>query len=154
MLATEKDIPHLNYLLSLDEIFEPSVDDTFPTGRRWSLGRILFDDPSTLVLTPNEHCVIVATPCNSLSMYNVHIGVSKEGRGKQTIDNTKWAIKWFFKEYLNAHKLIAFIPTTNRVSQVFASLVGMEREGMCKKSFLKDGVLLDQIVYGLSREDT
>lgn len=153
MKATSEDIPDINYILSQDEVFLPSMDDNFPLDKRWNIGRYLIDDPNNIIALPNKRCVIVAYPLGSLTTYQVHIGVDPEGRGKEAVGAAKEAIKWFFDNYPSTHKLVAYIPTTNRLSQVFASLVGMRREGVCMKSFLKDGRLIDQVVYGLSRED-
>jgi len=52
-----------------------------------------------------------------------------------------------------AHRLITKVPETNRLALKLAERAGFERYGLNPKSFLKFGVLLDQILLGVSRPE-
>jgi len=152
MRATEKDIPHINFILSQDEVFQYCIDDNFPMEHKWRMGRLLLDNPNTYISLPNPHCVFIAVPSaiNSI-VYEVHVAVSPEGRGKEAVKAARESIIEFFNDISNVHKLIGFTPIHLRSAIVFARMVGFKKEGICKKSFLKDGELHDQMISGFSR---
>jgi RimJ/RimL family protein N-acetyltransferase len=51
-----------------------------------------------------------------------------------------------------AHKLVASIPTTDTEVLRLAQRVGFKREGVNRKSFLRNGELLDQYYVGFTRD--
>ena len=55
-------------------------------------------------------------------------------------------------ESSGAAKLVASIPLPDKEVLRFAQRVGFQREGINKKSFRRDGELLDQYYVGLTRE--
>ena len=50
-------------------------------------------------------------------------------------------------------RLIASIPAYNRPALAFAARIGMTRFAVNERSYLRDGVLYDQILFGLSRPE-
>jgi hypothetical protein len=51
------------------------------------------------------------------------------------------------------YKFIGFTPIHLKRAIAFSRMVGFSKEGICKKSFLKDGILSDQLISGFSREE-
>jgi RimJ/RimL family protein N-acetyltransferase len=60
-------------------------------------------------------------------------------------------IKWVF-ENTTCRKLISWAPEGNQRAYDFAIKAGLVDEGVCKKSFIKNGVLLDQHLMGIGKE--
>ncbi len=63
----------------------------------------------------------------------------------------KGAAEWIWENCPAVQRIITNVPRFNRLALKFALDVGMDRFGTDPSSFLKDGVLQDQIMLGLSR---
>jgi RimJ/RimL family protein N-acetyltransferase len=61
------------------------------------------------------------------------------------------SIAWMF-ENTPCVKIVAGIPAYNHFALRLAKSSGMSLEGVNRKSFLKDGVLHDQIYFGINKE--
>lgn len=59
-------------------------------------------------------------------------------------------IRWVF-EHTPCLKLITHVPVNNRLAYKLARTVGMVDEGRLTRSYLKNGVLLDQIILAISK---
>ena len=70
---------------------------------------------------------------------------------KHTVGLTKLAIDWAWKN-LSVQKMVASVPVMYKNTLRLGQRVGFKREGINKKSFLKDGELHDQYYLGLTRE--
>ena len=57
-------------------------------------------------------------------------------------------------EDTEALKFVAHIPDSAPETQTMAIQIGFSREGINKKSFLRDGVLHDQVYFGMTRKET
>ncbi len=81
----------------------------------------------------------------------IHIATLPEMWGRATTF-VKEGIVWLFKNtrYL---KIVSLAPECNRVAIMFGKRCGFKIEGKITKSFLKDWVLHDQIIFGLSKYD-
>ena len=110
---------------------------------------ILLND-KIYVLHPNEFTIFLWMPDNHCTCW-VHTAILKEGRGKKAIIAGKKAIRWMFEntKYL---KLITWIPSFNKQAELYSKWCGFIKEGCSKKSFLKNGILYDQYLYGLTKE--
>ena len=146
--ATESDIPYLNYLFS--EVFDKTKDDGTPEDMRYHTGLIV-EDPSVWIIIPTEGTAFIGRPLNS-STYEVHVACLPTA-GINMIKAGKAAAKYFFEKNQQAYKLIAFVPSNRRDVKLYCSAVGYKYEGIISQSFIKNGKVLDQVVYGLSRED-
>jgi hypothetical protein len=120
---------------------------------KWRLGRILVDTINSYISIPNEHCIFIALPTSNSIIYEVHVAVSPEGRGKEAVLAARLSIKEFFNDMPHVHKLIGFTPVNLRRAVAFSRMVGFTKEGICKDSFLKDGELHDQVISGYSRKE-
>ena len=63
------------------------------------------------------------------------------------------ALDWLFKHNSRVHKIIGIIPDISKETLRFSARIGMKREGVLKKSYLKNGKLHDQYIVSLNRED-
>jgi len=105
--------------------------------------------PSIIYLVDETECgVIRIDPMNCISCY-VHIATTPKmwGSGHKFV---KEAIEWGFKntKYL---KVVAYVPSFNDHTLKLVQDVGFRQEGICRKSFLKNWKLHDQIIFGLSK---
>lgn len=83
--------------------------------------------------------------------YEVHIALLPEAKGN-AVEISKGAIEWMFS-HTWCQRLTASIPEFNKLAIRLANKLGMEFIGINKKSFLKNGALFDQHLYGISKED-
>lgn len=133
-----------------DESVYPTIsDDGCPEASEFDV--TTFFGPFFLVLSPNEWTVFVLVPVNSFT-YEVHTNILPEGRGKLAIEACDEALFWVFSE-TNILKLITHVPISNVPAYALARKAGFKREGVNEKSWLKNGVLHDQLVLGLSKGD-
>ena len=88
---------------------------------------------------------------HSLEMYEIHTApFDLEYKGKVAIIG-KMALEWGFKNMPRLQKLISYVPKHNRLASILARKVGMKLEGIIKESFLFDGKMEDQELYGITR---
>jgi RimJ/RimL family protein N-acetyltransferase len=60
--------------------------------------------------------------------------------------------EWIWRE-TPCRSLITHVPAYNRLALKFARQAGMTEYGVIPRSWLKDGILWDQIVLGLSKDN-
>jgi RimJ/RimL family protein N-acetyltransferase len=84
-------------------------------------------------------------------MLDVHVALLPSAKGKAA-ELCSGAINWVFNntQYL---RLIASIPEHNNLALKLARSVGMQFVGINSKSFMKNGCLLDQHIFGISKGD-
>jgi len=99
-------------------------------------------------LKTGDYGVLIGEPRN-LVTYEVHVALLPNARG-QAVDICVGAMRWMFSN-TKAQRLNASIPEYNKLALRLASKVGMELIGINKKSFLKDGELFNQHLYGISK---
>lgn len=59
---------------------------------------------------------------------------------------------WVFRD-TPAQKLVTNVPAYNRAARRFAIAGGMRQEGINRASFMKNGVMVDQIMLGITKEE-
>lgn len=106
--------------------------------------------PTIYFLHPNEHTLFMLT-MRTMTLFEVHTMILPEGRGGGAIEATREAARWMFKN-TSCEKIVTYVPKFNRKARIFAKIVGMKDEGICTKSFRKNGILHDQWVLGLEKE--
>ncbi len=84
--------------------------------------------------------------------YDVHIALLPNARGR-AVEICRGAMEWFLKASDLPLRLTASIPSNRQYVIKLAEKIGMQYIGVNKKSFLLNGVLYDQIIYGISKED-
>jgi len=96
---------------------------------------------------------VMLHPENESTMY-IHINVLKEHRGRG-YEIAKRGLKAINESLLDRYrKFICKIPVVYPSVYHFAKTVGFLDEGLCTKSIMKGGVLVDQYMLGLERNKT
>ncbi len=69
-------------------------------------------------------------------------------RGKEAFQAGQLLLDYLFSNY---QKAISYTPSTNKKALFYALRLGFKKEGVLTQSFLKNGVLVDQVVVGLTK---
>lgn len=86
---------------------------------------------------------------NSVTV-DIHTALLPTARGKQSKQAGELLLNLIFSRYFKA---VTSVPSNNRVAAWFAGSLGFKHEGVNRRSFLKNGVLLDQVLMGITREE-
>jgi len=81
----------------------------------------------------------------------IHTLLLPHARGK-SVDITKGALHWVFYN-TPCLKIITHVPAFNVLAKRLSEKCGLLLIGNNTSSFLKDGTLYDQFIYGISKED-
>ncbi len=95
------------------------------------------------------HGVFLLIPQNTVTV-DIHTALLPDVRGKESKQAGKLLLDLIFSRYFKA---VTSVPSNNRVAAWFAGSLGFKHEGVNRQSFLKNGVLLDQVLMGMTRED-
>lgn len=98
-----------------------------------------------------DYGLLIGIPVNHISL-DVHVALLPEARGK-AVEICKGAMQWVFQNSRRISRLTASIPDYNKLAIRLARHSGMEFIGINRKSFLKNGVLYDQHMFGIGKED-
>lgn len=98
-----------------------------------------------------EYGIILGRRLNLIN-YDVHIALLPSARGR-AVEICKGAIEWFFNINNLPIRLNASVPTSNVHVINLIEKIGMRFIGINHASFMLNGVLHDQYLYGLSKED-
>ena len=141
------DIDYIRECLTNEYVWENSMDDSFK-----DVSKDLFFpkmDGITYVKA-GDFGLLMAMPINFIT-HDIHIALLPNARGMaKTI--CQEAIEWVFENNKERPlRLTASIPEFNKHAIKLARDVGMEFIGVNKMSFLKNGKLFNQLLFGLSR---
>jgi len=148
-IATELDVPVLNDVYAHDDVWPWISDDYTPEKARYTLGSEVVSLPRSLILTDGKGVAFLFKIINGIT-FDVHIAILPDARGTHGIECGKMAVEWIFK-YTTCRKIIGYLPVTNRRAIHYALKCGFEKEGCIKKSFFKNGELIDQHLVGRSK---
>lgn len=147
-----KNANEVNALMRDPENYPFIIDDSCPPPEEFDAIEIL-KDQRTYVLGWHKGGLLVglwfAVPWNAI-MYQAHICMSSAYRGKATVEATEDAIRWMFQG-TKCRKVIALVPDYHIRMKMTMKALGFEREGKLRNSFLKDGKLVDEVIYGLCK---
>lgn len=59
---------------------------------------------------------------------------------------------WAFNQTV-CQKLVTSVPAYNRLAMRFAQAGGMQQEGVNRASYLRNGELIDQIMFGITKQE-
>jgi RimJ/RimL family protein N-acetyltransferase len=85
----------------------------------------------------------------SIACYEVHSALLPEARG-MSAELAKSAICWMF-ENTPCKRIIAWIPKYNELAGKMAIDAGLKLCGINKESFMKNGILHDEYLFGVSK---
>lgn len=138
-----------NRIIHHPEVY-PDMCDDYADPAHTQLGRYLLMEENLYLLHPNDNTVFCFAP-RTLVLFEVHTMIEPEGRGHQAVKAARDALHWIFTN-TTCEKVITYVPFFNRKARVFARKVGLVDEGVCTKSFKKDGELIDQWVLAIEKE--
>jgi RimJ/RimL family protein N-acetyltransferase len=127
-------------------VWAASIDDGAPSPGDWRPGA----DPRIVYVVASDAGRPVATftllPQNSVT-YEIHVD---RAFGPQAARAHREIFGWAF-EHTPARRIVASIPADNPIAIRAARRAGMEQYGVNLASFLRRGVLQDQILFGVSK---
>lgn len=85
--------------------------------------------------------------------YEVHTCLLPIAWGDKAIECARASLVWMF-ENTPCQRVITNVPTYNRLAARLAKEVGMKQFGLNEMSFLKNGILHDQLMFGLNKEQS
>jgi hypothetical protein len=83
--------------------------------------------------------------------WQVHARVLPEFRNKYGISSSIQALKWMSGHVQDINIICAFIPVVHSNVAKHAHCVGMKLKGILNDSYLKDGKIVDQMIYGITK---
>lgn len=89
---------------------------------------------------------------HSMYCYEMHTCLLPRTWGTQAAEAAQLLLKWAFEE-TDCLKMITAVPVYNRAALRFAKAGGMTQEGVNRKSFMRNGELIDQIMLGITKQE-
>ena len=86
-------------------------------------------------------------------MLQIHANVLPEHRKKHSKDTGRAALDWILDNLPEIHKIVAYIPVIYPNVRDFTASFGFQIEGVLTQSYLKNGVVHDQWVMGITRQE-
>lgn len=84
--------------------------------------------------------------------YELHSMVRKENRGRLVREGLMEVGEFMFNS-TPCQKIVTMVPSGNYRAKFMARFMGMEYEGINRKSLLRNGKLMDQYIYGACKCD-
>lgn len=88
---------------------------------------------------------------NSITL-EIHPFVLPEFRGAEAYQSGKEVLQWI-KAKTKYQKVVCSIPVIYRNVKLFAMRCGLKQEGVNRKSYLKHGIIHDQWMLGITRNE-
>lgn len=144
--ATEADLPLVRQIITAPSIWPYVSDDGSPRPEEYQPA------PGFTYLLVNEGEGVFLYHPHNFICWEVHTCLLPVCRGERATEAARASLAWVFAN-TNARKVITHVPRPNRLAYRFARRVGLTDEGTNRASFLKDGVVHDQHVLGITREE-
>ena len=146
------DLGYIQSVLKHEGIYPHIVDDLSPRVEELDVSCLLerwyFLIP---VIEAARIGLFIFHPWNSVT-YEVHSMILPEHRGKKAIVAGKEAVEYMFTQ-TPCRKIVTHVPAYNMPAYALARRVGLEVEGINRRSFLKNGRLYDQYILGICKEE-
>lgn len=84
--------------------------------------------------------------------YKMHTMLLPRIWGPQAAIAAKKLLEWAFTETA-CEKMITDVPAYNRAALRFAMAGGMSQEGINRASFMRNGELIDQVMFGITKKE-
>lgn len=148
--ATGEDVNFLTEVFSHPDMWRWLGDDNTPPLASINL-QILLDSTVFSILIPDKIGFFMFHPWNSTT-FEMHSAVLPAYRGKPAMEGARLAGHWMF-DNTTCRKIVTLVPRSNIRAKFLARKGGMHEEGMITRSFLKDGQMIDQYLYGICKEE-
>jgi hypothetical protein len=145
------DIELVRSVLLHPDVYPWISDDGSPVAAESKMPEVLLGSDENFVLSPHSTVVMVFVRRNRIE-YEIHTNIIPEGRGRKSFPRVASTLDWML-DYTPCRKFTTSVPTFNRAANWYARKFGMTQEGVNRQSFLKNGELYDQILFGLTREE-
>lgn len=148
ILARTRDMDLVGRIVSHPAIWPHITDDTTPTFEpipdNDAIHWMLVDDgaPAGLFMVH----------AHNLVCYEMHTCLLPRTWGQQAAAAAQMLLKWAFEE-TDCQKMITAVPAYNRPALRFAKAGGMVQEGINRASIMRNGVLTDQIMLGITKQE-
>ncbi len=126
-----------------------------PAVQRWVRGPLLGDLDFTAVIADPRNILLAGQHGNVLfgplqpGLYDVHMMVLPEGRGRWAAEMLQSALHWLFTR-TDAVEAVCRIPAGNLGAHAMARVMGGEREFVIPRGWVVDGHAVPLTVYSLS----
>ena len=84
--------------------------------------------------------------------YEMHTCLLPRAWGAVAARAAQMLLEWAF-EHTDCEKMVTNVPAYNRAALRFAKAGGMTQEGINRASFMRNGVLVDQIMLGITKKE-
>lgn len=150
-----EDLEIVKRVYTHESIFDRINDDGITDPEKVDFSQALSNTNVFFLIAEDEHCDIVGVflfhPWNTVC-YEMHSAVLPEYRGEGSIEAARMAGMWMFGNTM-CQKIVTQIAVTNYAARTLARVGGMVKIGNNDRSFLKNGKLIDQHIYGICKED-
>ena len=144
-----EDADLVNAILRDESIYPWISDDGCPPSDQFSSDKFLLAS-NYYFLAPDLNSLFIYNPVNCIT-WEIHFNVLPSSRGFST-KLTKATLNYMFTE-TECQKVVTHIPLFNMAAFNLSIASGFRVEGCSCKSFLKHGILYDQYLMGLTKED-
>ena len=138
-LATEKDENFILDLMGRKGVKEFVTDDLTPEIKSLDISK-------SLIICCGDEGFFLFIPRNSIT-YEIHTAFVPECRGKKVNAYFEETANWL-KKNTDCRKIIAEIPEYNYRAKAAAVKSGFVAHGVNTNSFLKNGKIINQYIYG------
>ncbi len=142
------DMDRVRQIITAPEIYRHVGDDGSPKAEDYMPP----DNPAVIYLGVSDDGpvdgVFVLMPQNTATV-EVHTCLTKPLWG-QAVEACIRGIQWIW-ENTGYQRIVTNVPVPNRLAAKLSTRSGMEMFGVNKASFLKDGRLYDQLMFGISK---
>ena len=145
-----KDTELIRRICTHAKIFPASSDDLSPSPAEW---QPVEHDAIWYVLVKSEKTLLGLFPLfpqNSIC-WEAHLCLLPACYGKTT-EAVEGMFRWVFSN-TQCLRIVGSVPVYNTLAIRLAERSGMKRYGVNTKSRLKNGVLYDQVLFGISRSE-
>lgn len=133
------------------KVYHAAADDFSPPPYAWkplddcNIHYVLVRDGEELL------GMFVFIPENTIC-WNMHVCLLPISWGKKSKEAGGQVIRWIFSHTACA-RITGSVPAHNRLALKFARDIGMTKYGINERSHKKNGILHDQILFGISRSE-
>ena len=153
-IARTHDSDLINSIITHPAVYPFVSDDGSPPAEEFDCSPLLGSPMGYFLLAMNDEQAagVFMYHAHNAITYEVHTNVLPEFRGAGAVKLAKLSLKWMF-ENTRCRKVVTHVPITNRPAYRLARAVGMCGEGTNRRSFMKDGAIINQHVLGITMEE-
>lgn len=149
-----EDVEAIHSVLRHPDVFHPSCDDFCGGPLDLDFGPVLSSRPDIGCIgayAAGQLIGLFVLIARSPILWEVHTGILPEHRAAHGAAAARALIHFLFSQ-TSCRKLITLVPEFNRPALVYAMRAGLRKEGVLTASFLKGGVLHDQTLLSINKE--